>query len=409
MKCKEIQEKINLQLKNKRKQKLKEKGITLIALVVTIIILLILAGVTLNMAMNGDGLFSRARNAADKYKKAQEDEAKLISEIGKEMNSEYVGEYVTGYNPTTKKDYGIGTSTSGTGTIQNFSTEEGMKWRIWDYDGTTLRIISEKPTTATLQLRDKAGYNNGVWAINEICRECYTMEGVKGVEVRNLRRSDIEAVSNYDYTKYKHQPNDWREVIGDSTESNLIYYGQTKKYDDNYQSPAMWSNHDKTWTYKYDEKTMKAIGDPDCNNPWEQEYGSETEIGAGNTTSSTKFTQSYYAHDYKGKENEFKNSKYYDMIFTNGKGDPVGLYWLASRYVNLYGSVCDFGLDGVNAYLDNRLVYGYGSPMTKNGDEWVPRCGLRPIVSINLESSGYKLVLIDGKDGAKYKITRGSE
>ena len=73
MKCKEIQEKenVNLQLRNKKKvQKLKEKGITLIALVVTIIILLILAGITLNMALSGDGLFSRARNAADKYKKA---------------------------------------------------------------------------------------------------------------------------------------------------------------------------------------------------------------------------------------------------------------------------------------------------------------------------------------------------
>ena len=102
MKCKKLQEQknVNLQLKNKKKQNLKEKGITLIALVVTIIILLILAGVTLNMAMSGDGLFSRARNAADKYKKAQEDEQDLISEIGKEMNSEYVGAYVEGYEPT---------------------------------------------------------------------------------------------------------------------------------------------------------------------------------------------------------------------------------------------------------------------------------------------------------------------
>ena len=85
MKCKKLQEKenVNLQLKNKKKQKLKEKGITLIALVVTIIILLILAGVTLNMAMSGDGLFSRARNAADKYKKAQEDEENIINEISK--------------------------------------------------------------------------------------------------------------------------------------------------------------------------------------------------------------------------------------------------------------------------------------------------------------------------------------
>ena len=66
MKGKKIQKENILQL-YKKKQNLKEKGITLIALVVTIIILLILAGVTLNMALSRDGLFSRARNATDKY------------------------------------------------------------------------------------------------------------------------------------------------------------------------------------------------------------------------------------------------------------------------------------------------------------------------------------------------------
>ncbi len=82
MKCKEIQEqeKINLQLRNKKKvQKLKEKGITLIALVVTIIILLILAGVTLNMAMSGDGLLAKARKAATDYnQKAIEEKLQLM-------------------------------------------------------------------------------------------------------------------------------------------------------------------------------------------------------------------------------------------------------------------------------------------------------------------------------------------
>ena len=367
MKYKEIQEqkKIKLQLLNKKNlNKLKEKGITLIALVVTIIILLILAGVTLNMAMNGDGLFSRARNAADKYKKAQEDETKLISEIGngEEMNSEYVGEYVvgeyvTGYNPTTKTDYEIEKSTSGTEAIQKFSTEE-MKWRIWDYDGTTLRLISEKPTETKLRLSNVNGYNNGVWAINEICRECYTMGGVERITVRNLRRSDIEAVSNYDYTKYKHQPMFWDDVIGESTESNLIYYGQKKTYTQDYKSPAMWSNHDKTWTYKYNEKTGEAVGDPACNDPWEKEYESEIGAEAGNTTASTEFTQSYYTHEYKGKESEFKNSKYHDMIFTEKEGSRNCSYFLATRCVHLIETRCDFQLCEVVNSHSHSMVDG---------------------------------------------------
>ena len=407
MKDKKIQEKINVHLQNKKK--LKEKGITLIALVVTIIILLILAGVTLNMAMNGDGLFSRARNAADKYKKAQEDEAKLISEIGKEMNSEYAGAFVTGYNPEEKTDENpciIGTDTSGYTNEQKFTTEE-MKWRIWDYDGTTLRLISEKSTTQTLQLTNVNGYNNGVWAMNEICRECYNSNET-GVEVRNLRRSDIEAVSNYDYTKYKHNPSSGEEVIGNNEQVNLIYYGQTKTCDTKFQSPIMWEKHDKDWTYKYDSKLKKETGDKSIEIPWEQEYGSDTETKKGSTTKNTEFTQSFYVHNYKGKENEFKNSIYYDMIFNYKNGSSEGRYWLSGRYVLLFDSWYDFGLNTVKASTEGCVVGGMAM-FSSNGTPHLVSGALRPIVSINLESSGYKLVLNDGTDGARYKITKGAE
>ena len=55
----------------------KEKGITLIALVVTIIILLILAGVTLSLALNQEGLFNRARNAGEQYEAAQKNDGNI--------------------------------------------------------------------------------------------------------------------------------------------------------------------------------------------------------------------------------------------------------------------------------------------------------------------------------------------
>ena len=46
------------------------KGITLVALVVTIIVLLILAGVSLSLVAGGDGIITRASNAANKNKVA---------------------------------------------------------------------------------------------------------------------------------------------------------------------------------------------------------------------------------------------------------------------------------------------------------------------------------------------------
>ena len=267
MKCKKIQEQgnVNLQLQNKKKQKLKEKGITLIALVVTIIILLILAGVTLNIALSGDGLFSRARNAAEKYKKAQKDETELISEIGKEMNSEYVGAYVEGYEPTggeciiTSEQSGVEKGDKYLDTeIENleedgsqiFTTKEegALKWRIWDYDGTTLRIILDRATTQKLTLKGAAGYNNGVWVINEICRKCFgqyeedgeTMKS--GISVANLRRSDIEKVSTYDYTTFKNsEGGDWLDNGLDEG------FGSERVIDNNMTYPKVWVENDSKW------------------------------------------------------------------------------------------------------------------------------------------------------------------
>ncbi len=70
-----------------KKQKLQEQGITLIALVVTIIILLILAGVTLNIALSDNGLFSKTKKATEDYKEAQEDEKEKIENISEYLNA----------------------------------------------------------------------------------------------------------------------------------------------------------------------------------------------------------------------------------------------------------------------------------------------------------------------------------
>ncbi len=50
-------------------------GITLIALVVTIIVLLILAGIAISLTVGNNGLFSRAKNAANTWREAEANEA----------------------------------------------------------------------------------------------------------------------------------------------------------------------------------------------------------------------------------------------------------------------------------------------------------------------------------------------
>ena len=66
----------------KKYKKVMQSGITMIALIVTIIILLILAGVTINMATSGSGIFGRAKNAANIYRESVAEENTALDEYG---------------------------------------------------------------------------------------------------------------------------------------------------------------------------------------------------------------------------------------------------------------------------------------------------------------------------------------
>ena len=117
-----------------KKKSLQERGITLIALVVTIIILLILSGVTLNIALSDNGLFSKTKEAADKYKQAQSDEEEMIRQIATQMYSEYVGAEVTGYDlkDNDKMEYKATTEETGYNEEQTINRDTDMTWKIWD-------------------------------------------------------------------------------------------------------------------------------------------------------------------------------------------------------------------------------------------------------------------------------------
>lgn len=58
-----------------------QKGITLVALVITVVVMLILAGVAIAAVVDGDGLFSKTRNAADIYEYESENENQLLQNL----------------------------------------------------------------------------------------------------------------------------------------------------------------------------------------------------------------------------------------------------------------------------------------------------------------------------------------
>lgn len=57
-----------------------QNGITLVALVITIIVLIILAGVSIALVFDEDGIMQKAQDAAENYEKAANAEADMINE-----------------------------------------------------------------------------------------------------------------------------------------------------------------------------------------------------------------------------------------------------------------------------------------------------------------------------------------
>ena len=64
----------------------KENGITLVALVITVVIMLILAGVAIAAVIDGDGLFSKTREATEVYENAAGNENDTIQSLMNEID-----------------------------------------------------------------------------------------------------------------------------------------------------------------------------------------------------------------------------------------------------------------------------------------------------------------------------------
>ena len=89
-------------MKNKKIKNKQEKGITLIALVVTIVVLLILAGVSISLVLNNNGVISKAKDAKNQYAEAQTNDEKQLNEVSDWIDTK-VGD-TTGGGSVTKID-----------------------------------------------------------------------------------------------------------------------------------------------------------------------------------------------------------------------------------------------------------------------------------------------------------------
>ena len=81
-------------MNNMRKKLKRNKGITLIALIITVVVMLILAGVAIAAIVDGEGLFSKTRQAAESYENAATNEATILNSLTDIMDEYMATKYV---------------------------------------------------------------------------------------------------------------------------------------------------------------------------------------------------------------------------------------------------------------------------------------------------------------------------
>ena len=206
---------MNKKLKNKQ-----EKGITLIALVVTIIIMLILAGVSIKLAIDNNGVIGNAKEAKDQYEQAQANDESGMGDLASKLKEQI----------DANKNNNLGSGSSGS-TVDRVPIPEGYYY----VGGTKAKglVISDNVADKELDKgkenvrRDLAG-NQWVWVPVETPSSLYTTvtegvalagsTGVKTTKYTNTiisgqtrglpgnessyREPDILTISYYDVANY---------------------------------------------------------------------------------------------------------------------------------------------------------------------------------------------------------------
>ena len=176
---------MNKKLKNKQ-----EKGITLIALVVTIIIMLILAGVSIKLAIDNNGVIENAKEAKDQYEQAQANDESGLNDLSSELRRQL----------DANRNNNSGSGGSGS-TIDGVPIPEGYYY----VGGTKAKglVISDNVADKELDKgkenvrRDLAG-NQWVWVPVETPSSLYTtvdegvaLDGSTGVKTTKYTNSEI--------------------------------------------------------------------------------------------------------------------------------------------------------------------------------------------------------------------------
>ena len=289
------------------KLNLKErKGITLIALVITIIVLLILAGVSIAMLTGQNGILTQAqsaktttdnKSAEEKVKlavmaaRAQTEDASLdLEKLTTEVTTNYGGQVDGGVFPVTVTIDGKSFTVDSDGNVElagskpqitregievgdyvNYTpdtasgktydseklkkggyssaqtvTKVDLNWRVLrKNDDGSIDLIGDA-TSKSVYFSGPLGYNNGVYLLNDICKELYS-NSTHHITARSVNLEDMEK---------------WLTTSGQKARadySNAVKYGGTKEYTGiNSYTPDIYGKTEDESANYYSEPTTNT-------------------------------------------------------------------------------------------------------------------------------------------------------
>ena len=418
----------------------RNEGITLIALVITIIVLLILAGVTIATLTGENGILTRASEASAKTEEANAKEQVQIAVTGSlgtdgmleneslknnlnqienvsgvpekitdgsypltvTVDGEYsyvinkdgtigevvtregikVGDYVNYTYDTKAEGYNLKAAESGY-SDQTVNQKSGMKWRILNIhpDGRVDLIGDVSSSDQTVDFKGALGYNNGVYLLNDICKELYSNDSL-GVYARSVDLEDIES-----------QMNEETGIAARDAYTGTVKYGETKTCIGSYANyPNLYAQENGSGinltgeTEKERKEQTKADGigvnDDGYTSPTEETSSKADSLTVTQSFYSFSNTPASYFKDYNGSSSTVR-----DMLFNTGT-----YYWLASRYARCDSAYADFGLRNVYSsdLGGNIMFYSYGTAGS-NGNR------VRPVVSLGFD---IKITACEGENSS---------
>ncbi len=296
----------------------------------------------------------------------------ITSEI-KVANAIKIGDYVNYTYDSKTAGYNLLSTQSGYTSNQTVNQKSGMKWRILNiHENGTVDLLGDIDSSdQTIYFQGALGYNNGVYLLNDICKELYSNNDL-GITARSVDLEDIES-----------QMNETGIATRDAYIYNGVQYGSTKTYIDSYANyPNLYAQEKGSGI---DTETVKTSGIEVSDNG----YTSPT-TETSTKASSLTVTQTYYNFS-NTPANYFKdydggNSTVRDIWFNTGT-----TYWLASRFVACDSTYAHFGL----RFVTGEHLYGYGL-FFSSATTYNPAYGLRPVVSLG---SHIKIQVYEGGNG----------